>query len=302
MSNILVVGSLGYDTISTPAGKQENILGGSANYFSIVASMFAPVNVVGVVGEDYKDSDLEILTSRNVDVKGLKKEAGKTFHWEGRYQEDMNEAETLVTDLNVFQDFNPQIPEEYKSSKYLFLANIDPELQMQVLDQVENPKMVAMDTMNFWISSKIDSLKKALNRVDVLLINEGEAKELTGEWNAISASKQLVKMGPKAVVVKRGEYGFVLYSKGKFFIMPAFPIAEVVDPTGAGDTFAAGFFGHLAKVDGNLDFASLKQACAFGTLMASFTVQGFGVSRLQELTWDDFEKRKSEYTEITGLK
>lgn len=301
MSEILVVGSLAYDSISTPAGKSERTLGGSANYFSLAASLFAPVRVVGVVGEDYADSDLKLLTDRKVDVTGLQKKAGKTFHWAGAYDGNMNEAKTLQTDLNVFGDFNPELPESYRDSKYVFLANIDPTLQLRVLEQVSKPKLVGADTMNFWISSKRDELMKVLAKIDALLINEGEAEMLTGKTNAIAASDELIKMGPKAVVVKRGEYGFVLRTGEGFFILPAFPIASVVDPTGAGDTFAGAFFGTLAKSDRGLDLALLKEACVNGCLLASFTVENFGVANLRELSLTKLQARGEAFNRITRL-
>ena len=301
MSNILVVGSLAYDTISTPKGKAERTLGGSANYFSLAASLYSKVRVVGVVGEDYNDKDLEMLTKRKVDVQGLQKVPGKTFHWTGQYKDDMNEAITLATDLNVFEHFNPTLPAEYRNSEYVFLANIDPILQLRVLEQIQEPKMVASDTMNFWISSKLPELKKVLSRVDVLLINEGEADAIAGTENAIAAARKILEMGPKAVVIKRGEYGFVLYSKEGYFILPAFPIADVVDPTGAGDTFAGAFFGYLAKRDLGYDLHTLKQACVQGCLLASFTVEAFGVERLKSLTWPEVEKRQAAFHTATTL-
>ncbi len=301
MSDILVVGSLAYDSISTPAGKSERTLGGSANYFSLAASLFAKVKVVGVVGDDYAPSDLSLLTARGVDVTGLQKKAGKTFHWAGAYDGNMNEAQTLVTDLNVFGDFNPELPPSYVDSQYVFLANIDPMLQLRVLEQVKKPKFVGADTMNFWISSKKETLLKVLTKIDALLINEGEAKMLTGKTNAVAASDELIKMGPKAVVVKRGEYGFVLRTKEGHFILPAFPIANVIDPTGAGDTFAGGFFGTLAKSGKGLDLAALKEACVNGCLLASFTVEAFGIGRLKELTMDKIRARGEEFNKITRL-
>ena len=301
MSEILVVGSLAYDTISTPVGKVDRALGGSANYFSLAASLYSKVRVVGVVGEDYDKADLEMLEKRGVDTKGLQRQKGKTFHWTGKYENDMNEAITLATDLNVFEHFNPEIPESYRDSNYVFLANIDPVLQLRVLEQIKRPKLVASDTMNFWISSKMDDLKKVLSKVDVLLINEGEADAISKTTNAIAAAKKILEMGPKAVVIKRGEYGFVLYTKEGYFILPAFPIATVVDPTGAGDTFAGAFFGYLAKKNTGYDLKTLREACVQGVLLASFTVEAFGVGRLKELAWADVERRQAEYTKVTSL-
>lgn len=301
MSEILVVGSLAYDSISTPHGSVERTLGGSANYFSFAASLYSKVRVVGVVGEDYAASDMEMLASRGVDLKGLQKQQGKTFHWKGQYKDDMNEAITLATDLNVFEHFNPEIPAEYKNSNYVFLANIDPVLQQRVLEQIEKPKLVASDTMNFWINSKMPELRKVLSKVDVLLVNEGEADLISKKANAIAAAQEILKMGPKAVVIKRGEYGFVLCTKEGYFILPAFPIPEVKDPTGAGDTFAGAFFGYLAKQDKGYELPVLKQACVQGVLLASFTVQSFGVERLKSLTWTDVESRAAEYLKVTAL-
>lgn len=298
MSEILVVGSVAYDTISTPNGRVEKTLGGSANYFSLAASLYSRVNVVGVVGDDYAASDLKILRDRNVSLEGLQQVGGKTFHWEGRYEFDMNEAITVDTQLNVFENFDPTLPSSYKKSDYVFLANIDPELQMKVLDQVDKPKLVGADTMNFWISSKKKQLQEVLKRVDVLLINEGEARDLTGNWNTIAAAKEIVRMGPKGVVIKRGEYGFVMYSQEQFFILPAFPVETVVDPTGAGDTFAGGFFGYLSKTKEGLSFGHLKQACIQGCILASYTVQGFGLGSIQAVTWKDLEKRLAEYAQV----
>jgi sugar/nucleoside kinase (ribokinase family) len=301
MSNILVVGSLAYDSISTPVGKADRTLGGSANYFSLAASLYSKVRVVGVVGEDYDAKDLSMLTSRGVDTQGLQKQPGKTFHWTGKYEGDMNEAITLATDLNVFEHFNPELPKEYQNSQYVFLANIDPILQARVLDQISKPKLVGCDTMNFWISSKLPDLKKVLSRVDLLLINEGEADAISGKSNAIAAAQEILKMGPKIVVIKRGEYGFVLYSKEGYFILPAFPIANVVDPTGAGDTFAGAFFGYLAKLDKGYDLETVKQACIQGCLLASFTVEAFGVERLKAINWAEVEAREAQYHKVTRL-
>jgi sugar/nucleoside kinase (ribokinase family) len=301
MGQILVVGSIGFDTIQTPEGKVDHILGGSANYFSLAASLYSNVRVVGVVGRDYADEHLAPLRQRQVDVTGIEHRDGKTFHWTGSYQADMNEATTLATELNVLQTFNPILPASYHDSETVFLANIDPELQIKVLDQVKAPKLIGCDTMNYWIKSKLDALKTVLKRVHVLLVNEGEARMLTGKPNAIAACEELTKLGPKAVVIKRGEYGFVLYSAGQYFILPAFPIAHVIDPTGAGDTFAGGFFGYLARLQGELNFETLKQACVHGCLLASFTVENFGIANLESLDWTKVEKRHDQYRRVISL-
>lgn len=298
MSAILVVGSVGYDTITTPKGQRKNILGGSANYFSFAASLYAPVRVVGVVGDDYQKEHRDWLESRNVDIKGLQQVKGLTFAWEGRYEKDMNEAITVATNLNVFENFHPQIPAEYTNSEVVFLANIDPVLQLQVLEQVKSPRLIAADTMNFWIQSRKPDLLKVLAKIDILLINENELRQLTGGYNTIRCAKEVLKMGPKAVVVKRGEYGFVLYTEDKFFILPAFPVEEVVDPTGAGDTFAGGFIGHLAGLCRKPERDDLKQACVHGCLLASYTVQDFGVDGIRRVQARDLEERISAYRQV----
>ncbi len=301
MSDILVVGSLAYDTISTPSGRADRILGGSANYFSVAASQFAQVHVIGVVGQDYDEADIRLLADKGVDVTGMQRVSGKTFHWEGSYKGDLNEAVTIETALNVFADFDPQLSEAHKKCDYVFLANIDPDLQISVLNQVKSPKLVASDTMNLWIDIKKNSLLKVIERVDLLTINENESKLLTRTTNAIAASKEILRMGPKAVVIKRGEYGFVMATHEGYFILPAMPVPEVIDPTGAGDTFAGGLMGYLAKTNQSLSTEKLKQACLSGTVMASFTIQDFGLNRLRSLTASDFETRKQEFLKVITL-
>lgn len=303
MSDILVVGSLAYDSIETPAGKVERALGGSANYFSLAASLYSRVRVVGVVGEDYEKKHMELLTTRNVDTSGMTVAPGKTFHWSGFYKDDLNEAVTRSTELNVFEHFDPNLPKHYVDSKFVFLANISPDLQLKVLDQVKAPLFTGMDTMNFWISSKLNDLKSVLKKVDVVLINEGEAMMLTGAHNAIAAAPRLCEMGPKALVIKRGEYGFVLYTREEgFFILPAFPLANVVDPTGAGDTFAGGFFGYLASLNRQPTVADMKLACVKGTILASFTIQEFSVGSLAKVKIEDIKNRLAEYSKVVALK
>ncbi|MCB0368776.1 MAG: sugar kinase [Bdellovibrionales bacterium] len=302
MSSLLVVGSLAYDSIKTPAGEAPKTLGGSANYFSLAASLFTQVRVVGVVGEDYSDSDKAILQKRNVDLSGVEKVPGKTFHWEGKYEGDLNEAQTLKTELNVFEHFNPQLPEKFRKSEFVFLANIAPELQLQVLDQVESPKYIGMDTMNFWISSKKDKLKEVLKKVDVILINEGESDLLTNSTNAIQAAPKIAELGPKMVVIKRGEYGFVLFSKEHgYYLLPSMPIPNVIDPTGAGDTFAGGFFGYLSQKNTKPTFELIKKACVVGTLCASFTIQDFGIKSLVDVNLDNLKARLKEYKKAVLL-
>ena len=295
MSEVLVVGSLAYDTISSPAGSVQRTLGGSANYFSLAAHHFARIRVVGVVGEDYQEEDLEELKSRQIDTLGLQVSKGQTFHWSGRYSENLNEAETLATELNVFSHFKAQVPESYARTPFLFLANIDPVLQKNVLSQVHSPRLTALDTMNFWISSQKEDLSQVLRQVDLILINEGESTLLTGERNPVRACACVLKMGPKAVVIKRGEYGFVLQMGEDLAFLPAFPTAQVVDPTGAGDSFAGGLFAYLASRDQDLEFHALKSACVRGAVMASFTVEGFGMKSLKEVDMKKFQARFKQY-------
>jgi sugar/nucleoside kinase (ribokinase family) len=301
MGKILVVGSLAYDSVKTPEGEVNGALGGSANYFGLSAQLFAPVQVVGVVGEDYKSVDRELLLNRGVDIEGVEVVPGQTFHWAGEYSGDLNEAKTLKTELNVFANFHPKLPESYRSAEYVFLANIDPVLQGEVLEQVKSPKLIAADTMNFWIQSKLSDLKNILKRLDLLLINEGEAKLLTGSSNAIAAAEKITEMGPKSVIIKRGEYGFILYVGGSYFALPAFPIKKVVDPTGAGDTFAGGVIGYLAKNNLGVTLESLKAAAVNGTIMASFTVQDFSVGALKNLTTAIVDERREQFKKIISF-
>jgi sugar/nucleoside kinase (ribokinase family) len=296
VSDILVVGSLAYDSIETPSGKVDRALGGSANYFSLAASLFAPVRVVGVVGEDYSKADIELLKSRRVDTAGMSIVKGKTFHWEGAYEGNLNQAITKNTELNVFEHFDPSLPKHYQDSKFVFLANISPDLQLKVLSQCESPWFIGMDTMNFWITSKLHDLKEVLKKVDVVLINEGEAMMLTKAVNSVEAARKMIELGPKAVVIKRGEYGFLMFTQELgFFTLPAFPIERVVDPTGAGDTFAGGFFGHLASLGRKPTHTDLKTACIKGAILASFTIQDFSVESLSKVTAADLESRLADY-------
>ncbi len=298
MNSILVVGSVGYDSIATPMGQRHGIVGGSANYFSLAASHYAKIRVVGVVGDDYQNEHRGWLEERQVDLLGLQQVPGKTFSWSGRYERDMNEAITLATNLNVFENFRPVIPESYKSSDVVFLANIDPVLQLQVLEQVDKPRLIAADTMNYWIRSKKADLLKVLERTDILLVNEGELRELTGTWNTVTAAREVIKMGPKAVVIKRGEYGFFMYCQNQYFVLPAYPVENVIDPTGAGDTFAGGFLGRLSQLDGEWQREDLKQACVHGCILASFTVQDFGVDGIRAVRPAHIEERLNSYRQV----
>lgn len=301
--SILVVGSVAFDSIETPFGQVDEALGGSATYFSTSASFFTDVNLVAVVGEDFPDEHRKMLAERNIDLSGLQTAPGETFRWKGRYGFDLNEAHTLDTQLNVFENFSPQLPDSYRDAEYVFLANIDPELQLEVLKQVKKPKLVACDTMNFWIEGKRDQLVKTLEHVDVLIINEGEARQLADEPNLQKAARAILEMGPTRLVIKRGEYGVIMFSEHSVFSAPAVPLEEVFDPTGAGDTFAGGFFGYLASTR-NLSDASMRQAVVFGSVMASFTVESFSLDRLKVLDYSEVRDRFAEVkllTDFAGL-
>jgi sugar/nucleoside kinase (ribokinase family) len=296
--SILVVGSVALDSVETPFGNRDRVLGGSATYFATSASFFTDVNLVAIVGEDFPEEHTEFLSSRNIDLTGLSRVPGETFHWKGRYGYDLNEAQTLETHLNVFETFKPVIPEAYADAEYLILANIDPELQMEVLNQVKSPKVVACDTMNFWISSKPEALKQVISRVDFFIINEGEARQLSGEANLVRAAKAILAMGVKNLIVKRGEYGVLMFNGNSTFAAPAFPLEEVFDPTGAGDTFAGGFMGYLANT-GNLSDEGVRQAIIFGSVMASFNVEAFSLDRLKTLDYKEIEARYRSFKKMT---
>ena len=289
--SIVVVGTTAFDSVRTPYGAAEKVLGGSANYFSMAASFFTPIKMVSVIGEDFPENHLEYLASRNVCTKGIAKLLGKTFHWKGQYERDLSEAETLETHLNVLEQFKPALPNEYRKCEYVFLANIDPDLQQQVLEQMESPKVVACDTMNFWISLKRESLIQTLKRIDIFLLNEAEARQLSGESNLIRAAKKIHAHGPRIIIIKRGEHGALLYNEGRIFVLSAFPLETVQDPTGAGDTFAGGFMGYLAKSQNELDDTTLRKAIVYGTVMASFNVEDFSFNRLKTLDWGLIEQR-----------
>lgn len=296
--SIVVVGTVAFDTIETPFGRGENVLGGSATYFSTSASFFTDVSLVAVVGEDFPEEHVRFLKSRDINTDGLQRIPGKTFHWTGRYGYDLNEAQTLDTQLNVLMEFRPDLPESYRDAEYLFLANIDPDLQMEVLDQVRKPKLVACDTMNFWISSKPEALMKVLQRVDIVVINEGEARQFTGEVNLIKAARKIISLGCKRLVVKRGEYGVLMFTENTVFAAPAYPLEEVFDPTGAGDTFAGGFMGYLANT-GNLSEEGVRQAIVFGSVMASFNVEDFSLNRMKKLDYKEIEARYRSFKALT---
>lgn len=298
--NTLVVGSVAFDSVETPFGKADGALGGSAIYFSAAASYFAPVRLVAVVGEDFSKNKLEFLTRRNVDFDGLEVKPGETFRWGGKYGFDLNTRETLFTHLNVFENFDPVIPEEYKDSKYIFLANIAPELQLDVLKQISSPKLVALDTMNFWIEGSLPALRETLGAVDVLIINESEARQLSQEPNLVKACKHIHDMGPNIIIVKKGEHGALMITQDSFFWTPAYPLEFIYDPTGAGDSFAGGFMGYLAKTD-DLSQDNLRRAVIFGSTMASFCVEEFGLERLKELSHEEIRGRFQEFWHMTSF-
>jgi sugar/nucleoside kinase (ribokinase family) len=298
--SILVVGSVALDTVSTPFGCEEETLGGSASYFSTAASFFTDVNLLAVVGEDFPQEHIDFLGSRNINLDGLQRTDGKTFRWTGKYEYDLNEAHTLDTQLNVLETFRPVLPQNYCDDEYIFLANIDPEIQLDALKQVKAPKLVACDTMNFWIEGKKDELINTLKHVDILLINEAEARELAQEPNLVKAAAHIRAYGPKVLVVKQGEYGVLMFSEGSVFSAPAYPLEDVFDPTGAGDTFAGGFLGYLAATR-NLEDSNLRKAIVYGTVMASFTVEQFSLNRLKETSIDEVATRYKKIKRLTDF-
>jgi sugar/nucleoside kinase (ribokinase family) len=296
--SILVVGSVAYDTVETPFGRRERVLGGSASFFAVAASFFAPVNLVGVVGSDFGEQQLAAFRGRPIDLAGLERVDGKTFHWEGRYAQDLNSRDTIATELNVFERFEPKIPQAYRRSELVFLGNIHPELQRRVLGQVDRPRLVSCDTMNYWITRTPEELRQTLRQVDVLLINDQEARELSGEWNLVKAAAAVRAMGPGTLVVKKGEHGVLLFTGDGCFSAPALPLATVVDPTGAGDTFGGGFVGYLAAAR-TVNDASLRQAVVMGSTLASFCVEAFSLDRLLTLTRAEIDKRYADFETLT---
>jgi sugar/nucleoside kinase (ribokinase family) len=298
--SILVVGSVFFDSIETPHGKVDRALGGAATYFSVAASFFAPVQMVATVGEDFPQVEIDFLKRCGVDLSGLQVRPGRTGFWAGRYHEDMNQRDTLDLQLNVFADFKPQLPASHRSAQYVFLANIDPKLQAMVLDQLAAPGVVGCDTMNHWITGSRGDLEQLLTRVGILVINDEEARLLSGERNVVRAARHLLAMGPKRVLIKRGEYGVIQFSANSVFAVPAFPLEEVFDPTGAGDTFAGGFMGELAR-SGSTSEGALRRAIVYGSVMASFVVEDFGMNRLRTLTPDAIEQRYRQFVSLTDI-
>lgn len=298
MLNLVCVGSVGLDDVETPSGKVERALGGSAIYFSLAASVLERVGFVGVVGTDFPEDGIELLERRNVDIRGLEKQEGKTFRWAGRYHEDLNTRDTLLTELNVFERFDPKLPEDYRDAPYLFLGNIQPGLQLNVLEQARGAKFTAVDTMNFWIDGARDQLLEVLKRVDCVVINDSEARDLSGESNIVKAARAIEAMGPRIVVIKRGEYGALIQRGGDYFFAPGFPLEQVVDPTGAGDCFAGGFMGYVARRN-DLSWKTLCQAVVAGSTLASFSVESFSVDRLRDLTHAEVAERAEHFRQLT---
>jgi len=296
--SILVVGSVALDAIKTPLGKCREVLGGSAVYFSTSASFFNPVSLIAVVGEDFPKRHVALLEKKKIDTRGLEFKKGKTFRWEGEYGWSFSDAQTIATHLNVFADFDPKIPEEYRRIKNVFLANIDPVLQRKVLHKMKSPRLVACDTMNYWIKTKRKDLLKLLKEVDLFFLNEGEARQLTGEVNIVKAAKAIERLGPKKIIIKKGEHGSLLFSSASIFSTPAYLMEAVFDPTGAGDTFAGGVMGFLAKCK-KLTKDNLRKSIVYGTVMATFAVEAFSLRRLGSIKEKDIKKRYKEYKKLT---
>jgi sugar/nucleoside kinase (ribokinase family) len=299
--SLLVVGSVAFDAIETPFGKRDRTLGGAASYFALAASHFTQVRLVGVVGDDFSAQDESAFKGRKIDLAGLERAPGKTFFWSGRYSKNMNERTTLATDLNVFADFNPKLPLSYVDSPFIFLANIHPRLQRSVLQQVRvKPKLVALDTMNYWIERTPQELAETLKHTHLLMINDDETRQLTGEHNLLRAAKHIFQLGPKTLVIKRGEHGALMVHHRFIFSVPAYPLEEVHDPTGAGDSFAGGFMGYLAGA-GKVTDATLRAAMVYGSVMGSFTVEKFGVDRLQTAKRGEIQARAKKFARMTAF-
>jgi sugar/nucleoside kinase (ribokinase family) len=300
MSKLLIVGTVAFDAIETPFGKTDKILGGAATYIGLSASNFDVESaVVSVVGEDFPEKYLDLLKDNNINIEGLEVvKGGKTFFWSGKYHNDLNTRDTLETQLNVLADFNPVVPESYKDSEFVMLGNLHPLVQLSVLEQVKNPKLVVLDTMNFWMDNTLDDLMKVIAKVDVITINDEEARQLSGEHSLVKAARKIEEMGPKYVVIKKGEHGALLFHKDQVFFAPALPLEEVFDPTGAGDTFAGGFIGYLART-GDVSFENMKRAIIYGSNLASFCVEKFGTERMQMLTGDEVNERLYEFKKLT---
>lgn len=297
---LLVVGSVALDSVFTPFGETADALGGSAVHFAVAASLLHPVQVVGVVGSDFPVGELDRLAPRGIDWSGVERAAGESFRWKGKYSYDLQSRETLETRLGVFADFSPKLPAGAEDAEFLFLGNIDPVLQLDVLDRVRAPKLVACDTMNYWIQSKRETLMALLARVDLLMVNDAEARELSGDWNIHRAGRWILEHGPKRVVIKQGEYGALLLEPGRTFAVPAYPLEEVFDPTGAGDAFAGGFLGYLAR-EGATDTGHVRRAMIYGATMGSYAVSGFDVKGFDGVTTDDVERRVRRFSDLTQV-
>ncbi|MDF2775240.1 MAG: PfkB family protein [Geminicoccaceae bacterium] len=297
---VLVVGSVALDSVETPFGKADDVLGGSGTFFSAAASHFAPVQLVGVVGSDYPVEKLAPLTNRGVDLAGVERADGESFRWRGRYRHDLNSAETLETRLGVFSHFRPKIPEQFRRAPFVFLANIDPRLQLDVLNQVEKPVLVACDTMNFWIESRRPDVLTLLGRVDLVTLNDAEARQLTEQSNLVKAARWILERGPRHVVIKKGEHGAFMFTEKSVFFAPAYPLEDVFDPTGAGDSFAGGFMGYLART-GRVDEENLRRAVVYGSTMGSFAVERFSIQRLLEIDTADIRQRLVEFRRLVAF-
>jgi sugar/nucleoside kinase (ribokinase family) len=299
--SLLVVGSVAFDAIETPLGKVDRTLGGAASYFALAASHFTPVRIVAVVGDDFTKKEEAVFRGRRIDLSGVERATGKSFFWSGRYSLNMNERTTLATELNVFADFRPALPDAYRDSNFVFLGNIDPTLQRSVLQQMrQKPKVAALDTMNYWISGTPEALRQALKDIQILMINDDETRQLTGEHNLLRAAKAVFKMGPRTLVIKRGEHGALMIHEKFIFSVPAFPLEEVHDPTGAGDSFAGGFMGYLASV-GRINDKTLRSAMVYGSVVGSFTVERFGVERLASVTRREIVARARRFSKLTAF-
>jgi sugar/nucleoside kinase (ribokinase family) len=300
--SLLVVGSLALDTIETPFGKVERALGGSATYISVAASYFIqPVRLVGVIGHDFPQENLDFFKEKEIDLEGLQiKNNGKTFFWHGKYDFDLNKRDSLITELNVFADFDPMVPESFRKSSYVCLGNINPELQRKVLFQIEKPKLVVADTMNFWIETKYHQLLETLRYIDILIVNDSEARELSHEANLIKAARKIQTMGPAILIIKKGEHGALLFTKDAIFSAPAYPLESIYDPTGAGDSFAGGFMGYLAKTD-DLSYENLKRAVIYGSAVASYVVEKFSIEGIRDLSLIDIKDRFNEFIKFSSF-
>jgi sugar/nucleoside kinase (ribokinase family) len=300
MVDVIMVGTVALDSVRTPFGEVEETLGGSSVYASVAASLFSQVGLVGVIGKDFPQKHLDFLKQKGIDLAGLETADGDTFRWKGYYEYDMNQAHTLDTRLNVLSQFNPKLPESYRDCRYVFLANTDPEIQLNVYDQMRKPKLVMLDTMNFWIENKKEALKKIIEKVDVLLTNDAEARQFFGTPNLVKAGRSFLEMGPKAVIIKKGEHGALLFTDGQCFSAPAYPLENLVDPTGAGDSFAGGFIGWLAKTD-DISPRNMRKAVVFGSSVASYNAEDFSLNKLQRINRDDIFNRYMMFQDIASF-